>query len=129
MGRALAILGAAFVAVAAGMSATASAAPRAFPSVIALPNGWLPEGIAIGKGTTFYSGSRANGAIYRGDVRTGKGSVWVPGQAGGVAVGLAFDRASKYLFVAGGTTGKGNVYATGPASPSRRSRSPRRARS
>src|SRR5262249_38687252 len=116
MRRTLAILVTAFAAVAATISGTASAA-KPFPSVIPLPNGWLPEGIAIGKGTTFYSGSRANGAIYRGDVRTGKGAIWVPGQSGGIAVGLALDRSAKYLFVAGGTTGKGNVYATGSGNP------------
>jgi sugar lactone lactonase YvrE len=88
---------------------TAAAAPT-FPEVISLPNGWLPEGIAIGKRATFYSGSRANGAIYRGDLRTGEGSVFVPGHAGDVAVGLAVDRRARYLFVAGGPTGKGSVY-------------------
>ena len=113
MRKILAILAATSLAVAALTATGATAAPgKNFPDVISLPNGWLPEGIAIGKGTTFYSGSRANGAIYRGDVRTGKGSIWVAGQAGGVAVGLALDRNAKHLFVAGGATGKGTVYDT-----------------
>ena len=90
---------------------TASAAPgTTFPEVVALPNGWLPEGIAVGKGSTFYSGSRADGAIYRGDLRTGEGSIFASGEGGRVAVGLAVDQRGKYLFVAGGPTGRGLVY-------------------
>ena len=113
MRKVLAILAATSLVVAALAATGATAAPgKKFPEVISLPNGWLPEGIAIGKGTTFYSGSRANGAIYRGDVRTGTGSIWVAGQAGGVAVGLALDHNAKHLFVAGGPTGKGTVYDT-----------------
>lgn len=88
-------------------AAVASAHP--FPDVIQLPNGWLPEGIAIGKGHTFYSGSRANGAVYAGDLRTGEGSIVVPGQTGRVAVGLKVDDRGR-IFVAGGPTGKASVY-------------------
>jgi len=113
MRKVLAILAAMSVVVAALVATGATAAPgKNFPEVIALPDGWLPEGIAIGKGTTFYSGSRANGAIYRGNVRTGSGDIWVAGQAGSVAVGLALDHNAKHLFVAGGATGKGTVYDT-----------------
>jgi sugar lactone lactonase YvrE len=81
---------------------------QSFPAVIRLPNGWQPEGIAVGKGTTFYAGSLATGAVYRGDLRTGKGRVLVPGRAGRIAVGLKHDRGR--LFVAGGSTGKAFVY-------------------
>ena len=98
----------------AGTASTASAGPgTAFPEVIALPGGWLPEGIAVGTGSTFYSGSRANGAIYRGDLRTGQGSIFAPGAAGRVAVGLAVDLRGRYLFAAGGPTGQAHVYDTG----------------
>ena len=79
-----------------------------FPETIALPNGWLPEGIAISPGGTFYSGSRANGAVYAGSLRTGEGDILVPGVAGRVAVGVDYDRGR--LFVAGGGTGDGFVY-------------------
>jgi sugar lactone lactonase YvrE len=79
-----------------------------FPETIALPNGWQPEGIAIGRGTTFYVGSIPTGAVYRGDLRTGKGAPFVQGATGRAAVGVDFDRG--LLFVAGGTTGKGFVY-------------------
>src|SRR5262245_30343342 len=76
----------------------------AFPTTISLPNGWLPEGIATGHGNTFYAGSRANGAVYRGDLRTGQGSVFIAGVTGRVATGLKADRGR--LFVSGAGTGK-----------------------
>jgi sugar lactone lactonase YvrE len=81
-----------------------------WPDVIALPNGWLPEGVVTGHGPVIYSGSRANGAIYAADLRTGEGAILVPGQDGRVAVGLSFDARSNYIFVAGGPTGKAYVY-------------------
>lgn len=73
-----------------------------FPDVIPLPNGFQPEGIAVGKGTTFYVGSIPTGAIYRGDLRTGEGAVLVPAQAGRFSIGLKFDDRTGLLFVAGG---------------------------
>ena len=95
----------AFVAV---LTASAALAKTTFPDVIALPNGWQPEGIAIGNGTTFYVGSIPTGAVYRGDLRTGKGATLVAGGAGRAAIGVEHDRGR--LFVAGGSTGKGFVY-------------------
>jgi sugar lactone lactonase YvrE len=92
------------------LGASTAFAAGSFPSVIALPNGWQPEGIAVGNGTTFYVGSIPTGAIYRGDLRTGKGAVFVQGASGRAAIGLEFDRGR--LFVAGGPTGKGFVYDT-----------------
>ena len=61
---------------------TALAAPVAlaqapFPDTIPLPNGWQPEGIDVGDGSTFYAGSIPIGSIYRGDLRRGTGSVLV----------------------------------------------------
>ncbi len=47
---------------------------RSFPSQIALPDGFAPEGIAAGRGTTAYLGSRSDGSILRLDVRTGRTS-------------------------------------------------------
>jgi sugar lactone lactonase YvrE len=112
------VLGAMMVALAGSSvaAAPAGAAPgsQPFPEVIALPDGWQPEGIATGRGTSFYVGSLANGAIYRGDLLTGQGSVLIPGQVGRVAVGIEVDRRNR-LWVAGGPTGTGRVYdaATG----------------
>jgi sugar lactone lactonase YvrE len=85
-------------------------AAATWPEVIALPNGWLPEGVVTGRGPVIYSGSRANGAIYAANLRTGEGEIVVPGQAGRVSVGLSFDARTNYIFAAGGGTGKGYVY-------------------
>jgi hypothetical protein len=91
--------------LAAGTMSGAAAA--AFPDTLPLPNGWLPEGIATGTGTTIYSGSRADGSIWKGDLRTGEGEILVDTD-GRVAVGLKVDRG--LLFVAGGGTGDAYVY-------------------
>lgn len=88
----------------------ASAPAKPFPQVIPLPNGFQPEGIAAGHGTTFFVGSIPTGAIYRGDLRTGQGALLVPGQAGRRAIGLDFDGRTKLLYVAGGPTGAAFVY-------------------
>ena len=92
-------------------SGTALAA-NAFPDIVPLPDGFQPEGIVSGTGSDFYAGSLANGAIYRGDLRTGEGELFVPGTAGQAAAGLAYDPRSGYLFVSGATTGIGSVYDT-----------------
>ena len=93
-----------------GLAVPVQAQP--FPEVIPLPNGWQPEGIAVGDGHAFYAGSLADGAIYSGDLRTGEGEVLLPGEEGRVAVGLAFDSSTKNLFVAGGGTGTARVVDT-----------------
>ena len=90
------------------LAASAAFAKTSFPGTIALPNGWQPEGIAVGNGTTFYVGSIPTGAVYRGDLRTGKGASFIPGGDGRAAIGMEHDRGR--LFVAGGPTGKGFVY-------------------
>lgn len=87
---------------------SASAAP--FPDVIPLPDGFQPEGIAVGTGSTFYVGSIPTGAVYRGDLRTGEGEVLVPPQSGRAAIGLKYDDRTGLLFVAGGPTGFAFVY-------------------
>jgi sugar lactone lactonase YvrE len=94
------------------MLTSSVALAKAFPDNIPLPNGFQPEGIVSGRGTDFYAGSLANGAIYKGNLRTGEGSVFVEGQEGRIAVGLAYDERSGYLFVAGGPTGTATVYDT-----------------
>jgi len=78
------------------------------PEVIQLPPLWQAEGIATGRGSTVYSGSLADGAIWRGDLRTAEGSVLVPGSPGNASVGLKYHEG--LLFVAGGRTGTVRVY-------------------
>ena len=92
-------------------AAMIAAAPlQAFPDVIPLPGGFQPEGIAVGKGHTFYVGSIPTGAVYRGDLRTGEGAVLVRAQAGRMAIGLKYDERTGLLFVAGGPTGFAYIY-------------------
>jgi sugar lactone lactonase YvrE len=94
--------------VAAVVAATTAAAGGSqFPQRIALPNGFQPEGISIAGGR-FYVGSIPSGDIYRGNVRTGQGSVFVDAPAGRQAIGLKIDRGR--IFVAGGPTGDAYVY-------------------
>ena len=83
-------------------------ASASWPETIPLPTGFQPEGIDVGNGHTFYVGSIPTGAVFRGDLRTGEGSVLVPAQPGRQAIGVDF--ADKRLFVAGGPTGRAWVY-------------------
>jgi streptogramin lyase len=92
-----------------GAAAPATATGHALPATIPLPDGFRPEGIAIARSGAVYVGSIPTGAIWRGDVRTGKGSVLVPGVPGRAAIGLELDRHGR-LWVAGGPTGHAFVY-------------------
>jgi sugar lactone lactonase YvrE len=83
---------------------------QAFPEVLPLPEGFQPEGIASGKGTTFFVGSIPTGSIYRGDLRTGAGEVFIEAPDGRSAIGLKYDARTGLLFVAGGETGNAYVY-------------------
>ena len=99
-------------AAAAPTAGSGAATPTAtsfdvFPTEIALPNGWLPEGIAIGALPYAFFGSRADGDLYRVNLITGKGSVFSQGP-GTPSVGLKVDLRAR-LFVAGGPGGNGRV--------------------
>jgi sugar lactone lactonase YvrE len=100
---------AAWIAVAATVLAAPLGASSSFPEKIALPDGFRPEGIAIGKGHNFYVGSIPTGAIWRGDLRTGEGEIINAGDTGRSSIGVEYHRG--LLFVAGGGTGKGFVYS------------------
>ena len=95
------------IAVLLALTAPAAVGAAAFPNRIDLPDGFAPEGIAIGRGTTFYSGSLSGQGIWRGDLRTGAGSLLVVG--GGPFVGMKVDAANR-LWVAGGPAGNGYVF-------------------
>ncbi len=83
---------------------------NAFADVIPLPDGFQPEGIATGRGSTFYVGSLADGSIYRGDLRTGEGEILITPSEERIAVGLAYDQRNHRLFVAGQSSGEAYVY-------------------
>jgi outer membrane protein assembly factor BamB len=108
----LAALGAALLTFLLLAAPAAPASSPSHPRTISLPAGFQPEGIAT-QGSTFYSGSISTGAIYRGDLRTGEGEVFVAAQSGRSAIGLSLG--DGMLFVAGGSTGQAYVYdaATG----------------
>lgn len=108
MTRRLAALPAAALALAL-TALPALAAP--FPSRIDLPDGWQPEGITAGRGTTAYVGSLATGAIAKVDVRTGAVDPgFALGATGRVSVGLDYQEGADRLWVAGGPTSQVRVY-------------------
>jgi sugar lactone lactonase YvrE len=78
-----------------------------FPTTIALPTGFQPEGIAIGRLPYAYFGSLADGSIYRANLVTGRGRVISDGP-GTQSVGLKLDHRGR-LFVAGGGAGNARV--------------------
>ena len=88
-----------------------------FPDSVPLPVDFAPEGIAVGTGSTFYVGSLTKGDIYRGDLRSGAGSVFIQAPSGRSAVGLKVDEPHHLLFVAGGFTGAAFVYDTRTGAP------------
>lgn len=90
------------------LSGGVATAADPFPELVPLPDGFQPEGIAVGAGTTFFVGSIPTGAVYRGDLRTGMGDVLVP-PSDRAAIGLDADRRGR-LFVAGGPLGQAFVY-------------------
>jgi sugar lactone lactonase YvrE len=92
------------LAVALGAAAAPAGPP---PDRIELPDGFLPEGIAIGPGPTAWFGSRADGDIYEVDLLTGEGEVIAEGP-GTPSIGLKSDKRGR-LFVAGGPSGSGRV--------------------
>src|SRR5262245_36511537 len=98
--RWLALIGAAalsFVVAAPGLAAPPG------PSQIDLPDGWRPEGITPGPGTTAFVGSIAGSGVYQVDVRTGDGSI-LPGTQGTVGIGTFYEADADRLWVVGGPT-------------------------
>ena len=94
--------GAAVAALALATPVGTANAATAWPTEFPLPDGFLPEGISIGAKPYAYMGSRANGAVYRTDLRTGEGGILYPGDTGLVALGLKLDH-DGLLYIAGST--------------------------
>src|SRR5215217_290247 len=80
--------------------------------VIVLPGASSAEGIAAGRGATFYAGDLFAGDIFRGNIQRGTAELFIDAPAGRMAVGMAVDVAHDLLFVAGGFTGQAYVYDT-----------------
>ena len=99
-----------FAALAGTQVAPTAAATPLFPTTIALPAGWQPEGIAIGPGPVAYLGSLADGSIYRANLLTGRGKVVSTGP-GTPSTGLKTDSHGR-LFVSGGAGGNARVVDT-----------------
>lgn len=91
-----------------------------FPANIALPNGFRPEGVTSGPGTTFYAGSVSDGRIVRGDLRTGTVELrpLLSAVTGRSLRGMQYDARTKLLwFVGSDEAGKtAKVWALDPAS-------------
>ena len=100
-------------ALAASLAPAAAAAPSQHrESVIVLPGADSAEGIARGRGATFYAGELFTGDIFRGNVRLGTATKFIDAPEGRNALGMVFDRRHNLLFVAGGATGQGYIYDT-----------------
>ncbi|HET9138731.1 superoxide dismutase [Actinophytocola sp.] len=95
------------LATSSALTGTASAdGSRAFPTEFPLPNGFLPEGIAIGPGPFAYFGSRADGRIHRVNLVTGVGRD-VSAGPGTPSVGLKTDE--RRIYVSGGPAGNARL--------------------
>jgi sugar lactone lactonase YvrE len=93
------------------LAAVAAPAAATRPAeVIVLPGATSAEGIAAGRGATFYAGDLFVGDIFRGNVQRGTAELFIDAPAGRMAAGMAADLAHGLLFVAGGFTGQGYVY-------------------
>jgi sugar lactone lactonase YvrE len=90
----------------------APAAAAKTPDVIPLPPGFQPEGIATGRGASFYVGSIPTGDVYRGSLRTGRGAVLIDAPDGSSATGMKVDRRNR-LWVSGGASKAIRVYDAG----------------
>lgn len=100
-------------AVAAPAKAPAQASHGAYHVLrdqVGLPDGFRPEGIASA-GRRFFSGSLADGRIWRGDLVTGRGAVLVPGVTGRALRGMQVDRRTGLLWVVGNDGPTGIVLA------------------
>jgi sugar lactone lactonase YvrE len=100
----------AIAALAGVLLAPSATATPLFPTTIDLPNGFQPEGIAIGPGPVAYFGSLADGSIYRADLVTGRGRIVSEGP-GTHSVGMKTDTRG-LLYVAGGAAGDARIIDT-----------------
>jgi hypothetical protein len=91
----------AFFAISPAVGASPAGQSGNFPARIDLPDGFFPEGIESGRGTSFFVGSMSDGAIWRGDLRTGSGTVLAVGAPGRASAGIAYEAGRNRIWVAG----------------------------
>jgi sugar lactone lactonase YvrE len=94
-----------------GTASPVAAAPAT--DLIVLPGAISAEGVAVGRGATFYAGDLFGGDIFWGNLQHGTVERLVDAPPGQMAVGLKVDDASNLLFVAGGFSGQGYVFDAG----------------
>ena len=104
------VLGMTLLPPGAAVSDAGTPGTRPFPARIELPDGFQPEGIAIGEGPTAWLGSLADGDVYEVSLRTGRGKVVSEGP-GTPSVGMKVDRRGRH-YVAGGPAGTARVVDT-----------------
>jgi sugar lactone lactonase YvrE len=92
---------------AAGAASGDGGGAAAFPTTIPLPDGFAPEGIAIGAAPFAYFGSLLDGSIYRADLVTGRGGIISEGP-GTASAGMKLDHRGR-LFVAGADAGNARI--------------------
>ncbi len=98
--------------VAGGVAEVSPAAAAHFPETIDLPDpaNFAGEGVATGRGDTFYAGSRLDGRVARGDLRAGTSEIFIAEPIVGAATGLKADLRHDLLWVSGAATGRAAVY-------------------
>ncbi|MGY1779243.1 hypothetical protein [Geodermatophilus sp. SYSU D01036] len=89
---------------------TVPSAAASWPEVIVLPGATSAEGIAAGRGDTFYAGDLFAGDVFRGDLEKGTAELFIDAPEGRWAVGMDTDLRHGLLYVAGGFTGQAYVY-------------------
>ena len=110
-------LAALLIVMVAFSTTTWPAARAATADVIVLEGATSAEGIAAGRGSTFYAGDLFTGDIFRGNVRRGSAEIFIHAPAGRQATGMVVDLAHQLLIVAGGFTGQAYVYDLDTGAP------------
>jgi hypothetical protein len=104
----------ALAAVAAPAAAHGTDGPHAKPEVLALPDGFRPEGIATYDRDEVLVGSIPTGALLRVNIETGQQTPLAPGAQGRAAIGIKVGFGK--VFVAGGPTGRVRIQSAADGS-------------
>jgi sugar lactone lactonase YvrE len=107
-GLVLSLLTALALTLAPPLAPAAPATPT--DTTVVLPGASSAEGIAAGRGSTFYAGDFSRGDIFRGDARRSTAELFIDVPDGRQALGMVVDKRHHLLFVAGGSTGQAYVY-------------------